>query len=252
MQEDENFIHIFLHLCTGGDLFTYISSHPSMANCLCEAEAKYIMFQLLKGLRYLHDNMISHRDLKPENILLYFPGPYPRIQIADFGLARPNAYQETFNVCGTVSYLPPEAVLALDCKHLGYVGMPADCWSAGVILFIMLSGTHPFDIEKPETLSNWISRVQQSRVSGNLDVSQTYQQTETRLKSRIIDGRIDFQSHPWDRLSDAKYLIEGLLTNNFQLRATVRSALRSRWFTCELDQLEHLYEERITHELDMA
>jgi meiosis-specific serine/threonine-protein kinase MEK1 len=76
---------------------------------------------------------------QPENILLHFPGPYPRIQIADFGLARPRGYQETLNVCGTISYLPPEGILALDNKHLGYVGMAADCWSAGVILFIMLS-----------------------------------------------------------------------------------------------------------------
>lgn len=67
------------------------------------------------------------------------PGPYPCIQIADFGLARPRGYQETLNVCGTVSYLPPEGILALDHKHLGYVGMSADCWSAGVILFVMLS-----------------------------------------------------------------------------------------------------------------
>ncbi|KAF8078795.1 kinase-like domain-containing protein [Lyophyllum atratum] len=138
-EENKNFIHIFLQLCTGGDLFTYITSHPSLDHHLCEAEAKYVMYQLLKGLNYLHENMISHRDLKPENILLHSPGPYPRILIADFGLARPNAHQETFNVCGTVSYLPPEGVLALDIKHLSYVGMPADCWSAGVILFIMLS-----------------------------------------------------------------------------------------------------------------
>ena len=146
------------------------------------------MYQLLQGLKYLHEKMISHRgafdvpplsqllivltDLKaiifcafvlpsdffppqPENILLHCPGPYPRILIADFGLARPNSYQETFNVCGTVSYLPPEGILALDNKHLGYIGykydyllnvfkllsfssMPADCWSAGVILYIML------------------------------------------------------------------------------------------------------------------
>ena len=58
-------------------------------------------------------------------------------------------------MCGTVSYLPPEGILALDNKHLGYIGyeydhlsdvsklpsfprMPADCWSAGVILYIML------------------------------------------------------------------------------------------------------------------
>lgn len=91
-------------------------------------------------------------DLKPENILLYSPGPYPRIVIADFGLARPNAYQETFNVCGTVSYLPPEGVLALDHKHLGYVGMPSDCWSAGVILYIMLSY-----VIRPHGLSHVVS-----------------------------------------------------------------------------------------------
>lgn len=156
-----NYSHIFLQLCTGGDLFTYITSHPSLKHHLCEAEAKYIMYQLLRGLDYLHEHMISHRGAclldvdprfsilmhsvpypcrlegewglylqflflivksKPENILLHSPGPYPRILIADFGLARPNAHQETFNVCGTVSYLPPEGVLALDVKHLGYVG----------------------------------------------------------------------------------------------------------------------------------
>jgi serine/threonine protein kinase len=76
---------------------------------------------------------------QPENILLFSPGPYPRIQIADFGLARPKAYQETLHVCGTISYLPPEGILALEHKHLGYVGMPADCWSAGVTLFAMLT-----------------------------------------------------------------------------------------------------------------
>ncbi|KIM47834.1 hypothetical protein M413DRAFT_15933 [Hebeloma cylindrosporum] len=141
-EENKKFIHIFLQLCTGGDLFTYITHTAETGNRICEAEAKYIMYQLLLGLKYLHDKLISHRGTKPENILLYCPGPYPRILIADFGLARPNSYQETFNVCGTVSYLPPEGILALDNKHLGYIGMPADCWSSGVILYIMLSYVH--------------------------------------------------------------------------------------------------------------
>jgi hypothetical protein len=48
-----------LQLSTGGDLFTYITSHARRR--LCEGEAKYISLQLLKGLRYLHDRMISHR-----------------------------------------------------------------------------------------------------------------------------------------------------------------------------------------------
>ncbi|KAG1871034.1 kinase-like protein [Suillus tomentosus] len=133
---DPEFLYIILELCTGGDLFTYITTHSK--HRLCEGEAKYIMYQLLKGLKYLHDRMISHRG-NPENILLFSPGPYPRIQIADFGLARPKAYQETLHVCGTISYLPPEGILALEHKHLGYVGMPADCWSAGVTLFAMLT-----------------------------------------------------------------------------------------------------------------
>ncbi len=61
------------------------------------------------------------------------------MQLADFGLARPRATRSTLNVCGTVSYLPPEGILALDAKDLKYVGMPADCWSVGVVLYIMLS-----------------------------------------------------------------------------------------------------------------
>ena len=51
--------YIFLELCTGGDLFSYIVSRPDSQ--LCQAEAKYIMYQLLKGLKYLHDRLISHR-----------------------------------------------------------------------------------------------------------------------------------------------------------------------------------------------
>lgn len=42
-------------------------------------------------------------------------------------------------MCGTVSYLPPEGILALDNKDMGYVGLPSDCWSAGVILFVMIA-----------------------------------------------------------------------------------------------------------------
>ncbi|KIY45803.1 kinase-like protein [Fistulina hepatica ATCC 64428] len=139
-EQDENFLHIFLQLCTGGDLFTYITDvFTRKRTRICEAEVKYIMYQLFQGIKYLHDQHISHRDLKPENVLLYCPGPYPRVLIADFGLARPNAYQETFNVCGTVSYLPPEGILALARSMLIFSRMPSDCWSAGVIMFIMMT-----------------------------------------------------------------------------------------------------------------
>ncbi|KAF8898929.1 kinase-like domain-containing protein [Infundibulicybe gibba] len=262
-EESQKFIHIFLQLCTGGDLFTYIISHTDTAGRLCEAEAKYIMYQLLRGLTYLHDSMISHRDLKPENILLHSPGAYPRIMIADFGLARPNAYQETFNVCGTVSYLPPEGILALDHKHLGYVGlvhrtarfymeisqifrMPADCWSAGVILFIMLSGAHPFDYgPHTHSSSDWLSHIQESRGMESSQYSQQSIRTETKIKERIIDGQVQFRHCPWQNLPDAKHLVSQLLIHDHIDRATVYSALKSKWINSEIGELEALYRRRI-------
>jgi len=172
--------------------------------------------------------------------------------IADFGLARANSYQETFNVCGTVSYLPPEGVLALDIKHLGYVGMPADCWSAGVILFIMLSGSHPFDYGLITDSSSWLSHIEQSRSAGDVRPSQQYLNTEARLKTRIINGNVDFHSQLWSQLPDAKSLVEDLLVYNHTERSTIRTSLRSRWIVSELKELESLYERRITATLSDA
>ena len=48
-----------------------------------------------------------------------------------------------------MSYLPPEGILALDNKHLSYVGMPSDCWSAGVIMYIMLAYVPPLALHLP-------------------------------------------------------------------------------------------------------
>jgi meiosis-specific serine/threonine-protein kinase MEK1 len=42
-------------------------------------------------------------------------------------------------VCGTVAYLSPEACITMENNTFGYVGLPADCWSAGVLMFIMLA-----------------------------------------------------------------------------------------------------------------
>ncbi|KAI0029624.1 kinase-like domain-containing protein, partial [Vararia minispora EC-137] len=129
------FLKIFLQLCTGGDLFSFIVSHADKGQRMHPREAQFIMYQILQALKYLHDREICHRGTfcGPENVLLFAPGHYPRIQLADFGLARAHAYQSTLNACGTVSYLPPEGILALDQPSFKYVGKPSDCWSACVI-----------------------------------------------------------------------------------------------------------------------
>ncbi|KAI9461750.1 kinase-like protein [Boletus coccyginus] len=229
---DSQFLYIMLQLSTGGDLFTYITNHPRRR--LCEGEAKYITFQMFKGLQYLHDKMISHR----ENILLHSPGPYPRIQIADFGLARPRAYEETLHVCGTISYLPPEGVRALENKNLGYVGMPADCWSAGIVIFAMLTGSHPFDYGDPKDMrdDDTVPTVKDGKDSGDLmGFSQ----------QRILDGTVYFCESVWASLRNAKNLVTHLLIPDPKKRATVYTALKSFWITSDLVDLERAYRERI-------
>ncbi|KIO33807.1 hypothetical protein M407DRAFT_229683 [Tulasnella calospora MUT 4182] len=145
-------IHIFLELCTGGDLLQFIEERVQVG----DGESKYIGLQLMKALNYLHSRKISHRDLKPENVLVHAPGAYPRIMLADFGFAKDNSFERTRSLAGTVSYVPPEALSVLfgygmgsqapsfDARR-GYEGMPFDCWSLGVCLYFMISGKHPFD-----------------------------------------------------------------------------------------------------------
>ncbi|KAF9020315.1 kinase-like protein [Hymenopellis radicata] len=251
-----NYIYLFLQLCAGGDLFTYITSTPETGNQLCEAEAKFIMFQLLEALRYLHNRSIAHRGEQPENILLHGPGPYPRILLADFGLARLESYQATFTVCGTIPYLPPEGIFTLHTKHMGYVGIPADCWSAGVILYIMLSGAHPFDYDATSGSSyNWslhspnAASLRCSKCYASLDASsqcsECYHKAQKRAKERILNGAIDFDRTPWDCLPKAKALVESLLIDDPDLRATVFSALDSEWIKSELEKLKAAYQYKI-------
>lgn len=65
------------------------------------------MLQLLRGLDFLHTNLVLHRDLKPENILVSNRG---EVKIADFGLAR----LHTFNICLTPGVSVPAAARQLE------------------------------------------------------------------------------------------------------------------------------------------
>ncbi|TDH03215.1 hypothetical protein EPR50_G00160730 [Perca flavescens] len=105
------------------DLSTYLSKVP--ASGLSRDRIKDVMQQLLRGLDFLHTNMVLHRDLKPENILISSCG---EVKIADFGLAR--IY--TFNIAltpGVVTlwYRAPEVLL--NSVYMSSV----DMWSAGCI-----------------------------------------------------------------------------------------------------------------------
>ncbi|KAL3656895.1 hypothetical protein V7S43_018234 [Phytophthora oleae] len=132
-------IAIVLELATGGELFDFMM----YTGCFSENIARAYFQQLVAGLEACHTQGVYHRDIKPENLLL---DENFALKIADFGLSglregADGAVAELYTQCGTRGYMSPEV---LSC--LPYEGEPADVWSAGVVLFIMLAGFPPFQI----------------------------------------------------------------------------------------------------------
>lgn len=96
---------------------------------------------VIEGLAAAHRSGLIHRDVKPENVLIADDG---RIKVGDFGLARAiSANTSTGALIGTVAYLAPELVL----------GQPADArsdiYSAGIMLYEMLTGKQPYVGDSP-------------------------------------------------------------------------------------------------------
>lgn len=80
--EEEDYVHLLMELCAGGELFHRIEQQGRLS----EQEAHVIFKQLMEVVMYCHDKGIVHRDLKPENILLVSRST-SFIKLADFGLA---------------------------------------------------------------------------------------------------------------------------------------------------------------------
>ncbi len=106
------------------------------------AAALDIMLQIVDALRAIHGQNIVHRDLKPENIMVSERRGRPHyVKLLDFGLAiTPAQSRLTMSgvVMGTIRYLPPERISS------GASSPAGDIYSAGIILYEMLTGSKPF------------------------------------------------------------------------------------------------------------
>ena len=139
--ESDNSMYLIMEECFGGELFDRILSRIKKNDLYNEKEACKIMQQVIGAIEYCHNNGIVHRDLKPENLLYAYEGEEENnpIKIVDFGLSQNINYNKTLSSkVGTAYYVPPE-ILA------GKYNEKCDIWSAGVILYILLSGEPPFN-----------------------------------------------------------------------------------------------------------
>lgn len=135
--------YLVMELMHGGDLFDRIVQKGRYS----EDDARRVMRRLLNALFYLHERQnVVHRDLKPENILLTSKHDDISIKLTDFGLAKEQNSEGLKTFCGTPAYFAPEVLSRKNTvAGRGRYGKPADLWSLGVILYVLLTGMPPFD-----------------------------------------------------------------------------------------------------------
>ncbi|KAK2577124.1 hypothetical protein KPH14_003286 [Odynerus spinipes] len=190
---------------------------------LSERITKFLITQILVALKHLHSKNIVHCDLKPENVLLSSDNEFTQVKLCDFGFARIIG-EKSFrrSVVGTPAYLAPEVL-----RNKGY-NRSLDMWSVGVIIYVSLSGTFPFNEEED-------------------------------INEQIQNAAFMYPPTPWKEISsDAIDLINNLLQVKQRKRYTVDKSLQHVWLQdyqtwCDLRELEAKVGYRyLTHESDDA
>ena len=125
-----------LEYVEGGELFSVLKAE----GILSLQQNVRILTQVCDAVAYLHAHSISHRDIKPENILCTAPAEPFDVKIADFGLSK--QYRQDFltTCCGTLHYAAPEVIGGKKAYS-----EQCDMWSIGVLAFVLLTGSFPFD-----------------------------------------------------------------------------------------------------------
>ncbi|KDD73476.1 protein kinase, partial [Helicosporidium sp. ATCC 50920] len=193
--EDAAYIFVVQEACMGGELFDCITLHHEFS----EREAARAVVVILSVMAHCRARGVLHRDIKPENWLLKRSEPgrlSPKnMRAVDFGAS---IFREEDEPChepvGSTYYVAPEVLQ-------GAYSWPADMWSLGVLIFVLLSGQPPF----------W----------GTAD---------SIIFHKILHEPVDFSSSTWRRVSaQAKDFVGQLLEKDPAARLTVAQAANHPW-----------------------
>lgn len=193
-EQNDEVVHVVMDVLKGEELEDYLDQHGQLS----EPDCKKVIGAMLDAVAFMHSKGVIHRDLKLENFVLKEKSNLETVNVVDFGLAKAlNARQQAQHVCGTLSYVAPEALLA------GVYGQGVDVWALGVAMHLLLTHEWPFDDDDEDTLIELIT-----------------------------EAYVDFTDPMWSTISQtAKDLLQGLLEPNPKRRLTAAQALEHAWFT---------------------
>ncbi|KAG7279599.1 hypothetical protein CRUP_011692 [Coryphaenoides rupestris] len=207
--ESRTHYYLVMELVSGGELFDRIMERGMYT----EKDASGVVRQVLGAVSYLHDNNIVHRDLKPENLLYYNMDLDAKIMISDFGLSKMSEHGVMSTACGTPGYvgqLPAWTDMTSPVQSCKAV----DCWSIGVITYILLCGYPPF-----------------------------FEDNEKRLFSKIMRAEYNFHKPFWDDISEsAKDFIRNMMEKNPKNRYTTEQALTHPWICGDTASDQDIYQ----------
>uniref|UniRef100_A0A665W3H2 Calcium/calmodulin-dependent protein kinase type 1D-like n=1 Tax=Echeneis naucrates TaxID=173247 RepID=A0A665W3H2_ECHNA len=203
--ESSNHLYLIMQLVSGGELFDRIVEKGFYT----EMDASRLIKQVLDAVNYLHSMGIVHRDLKPENLLYFSPHDDSKIMISDFGLSKMEGTGDVMaTACGTPGYVAPEVLAQKPYSKA------VDCWSIGVIAYILLCGYPPF-----------------------------YDENDSKLFEQILKADYEFDAPYWDDISDsAKDFISCLMEKDPKKRFTCDQALQHPWIAGDTALCKNIHE----------
>ncbi|XP_067437805.1 calcium/calmodulin-dependent protein kinase type 1D isoform X1 [Thunnus thynnus] len=203
--ESPDHLYLIMQLVSGGELFDRIVEKGFYT----EKDASTLIRQVLDAVNYLHRMGIVHRDLKPENLLYFNPQDESKIMISDFGLSKMEGSGDVMSTaCGTPGYVAPEVLAQKPYSKA------VDCWSIGVIAYILLCGYPPF-----------------------------YDENDSKLFEQILKADYEFDAPYWDDISDsAKDFISSLMEKDPSKRFTCEQALRHPWIAGDTALCKNIHE----------
>lgn len=208
-QPDDQNIFLVMELCGGGSLQEYVNPQQRP---LPLPIARYYFVQLIHGLQYCHQQGVAHRDLRLENLLLDNDG---HLKITDFGQCR--IFRKGWDVFGTsltgsLYHLSPEQT-----SGKPFSGRKVDVWSAGVILYALLTGHLPFFDTNVKVLFDSIL------------VADYTPLLERRVVSAADFATAEQMEEEVESLRQATALLKGMLCVDAAARMTLDAVLAHSW-----------------------